>query len=170
MSVELIRWPEEHERLEGLRALEQPRLLLIDDDAVPPPVTSCLEDWVRVPSHERDVLARSAALTARAARHRGGQRPRLDEVGVLHHGEDWVGLGPVDAALCGALLGHFGELVGRDELARAAWPGVPSARNNLDVQIMRLRRRLAQVGLRIRTVRGRGYVLEAPRERVVQEV
>ncbi|MGM0818804.1 MAG: winged helix-turn-helix domain-containing protein [Actinomycetota bacterium] len=164
MAVELVRWPGEKDRLERLREQDTPRLLLVDDEDIPPSVTHCLEDWVRVPSFERDILARSAALTARAARHGGGERPRLDDSGILRFRDDWVSLGPVDAALCGALLEQFGELVARDDLSEAAWPGTPSARNNLDVQIMRLRRRLATVGLRIRTVRGRGYVLEVARE------
>ena len=166
MAVELVRWPGERDRLEVLQSQGVPRLLLVDDNAIPPEVTDCLEDWVRVPSFERDILARSAALTARAARHTGGAQPRLDASGILRFREDWVSLGPVDAALCSLLIDRYGELVDREALTVAAWPGASSARNNLDVQIMRLRRRLAPVGLRIRTVRSHGYVLEAARQPV----
>ena len=169
MAVELVRWPGERDRLEVLQSKGIPRLLLVDDDAIPPEVTDCLEDWVRVPSFERDILARSAALTARAARHTGGAQPRLDTAGILRFGDDWVSLGPVDAALCHLLIDRYGELVDREALTVAAWPGASSARNNLDVQIMRLRRRLAPVGLRIRTVRSHGYVLEAARDQVAQQ-
>ncbi len=169
MAVELVRWPGERDRLEVLQSQGIPRLLLVDDDAIPPEVIDCLEDWVRVPSFERDILARSAALTARAARHTGGAQPRLDAAGILRFRDDWVSLGPVDAALCHLLIDRYGELVDREALTVAAWPGASSARNNLDVQIMRLRRRLAPVGLRIRTVRSHGYVLEAAREQVVHQ-
>ena len=166
MAVELVRWPAERDRLGVLQAQGVPRLLLVDDDAIPPEVTDCLEDWVRVPSFERDILARSAALTARAARHSSGTQPVLDDAGILRFRDDWVSLGPVDSALCQLLIERYGELVDRDTLTATAWPGTDGARNNLDVQIMRLRRRLAPLGLRIRTVRSHGYVLEAARESV----
>lgn len=164
MAVELVRWPAERDRLQLLRERGVARLLLVDDDTVPPPVTDCLEDWVRVPAYERDILARTATLTARSGRHGGQSRPELDDAGILRYRDDWVSLGPVDAALADALLEEYGQLVSREELTRRAWPGMASARNNLDVQIMRLRRRLAPLGLRIRTVRSHGYVLEATKE------
>ena len=37
----------------------------------------------------------------------------------------------------------------------------PPTRNALDVHILRLRRRIAELGLEIRTVRSRGYLLQA---------
>ncbi|HEX2272971.1 MAG TPA: helix-turn-helix domain-containing protein, partial [Acidimicrobiales bacterium] len=45
-------------------------------------------------------------------------------------------------------------------LIRAVWPGQAPGRNALDVHILRLRRRLRPLGLAIRTVRSRGYLLE----------
>lgn len=51
-------------------------------------------------------------------------------------------------------------MVGRDALTRAGWPGGTPRRNALDVHVLRLRRRIAPVGLAIRTVRSRGYLLE----------
>ena len=39
-------------------------------------------------------------------------------------------------------------------------PGTAPGRNVLDVHVLRLRRRLAPLGLAIRTVRSRGYMLE----------
>jgi DNA-binding response OmpR family regulator len=52
-------------------------------------------------------------------------------------------------------------VVSRDALARAGWPDGAPGRNALDVHVLRLRRRLEPLGLVIRTVRSRGYVLEA---------
>ena len=43
---------------------------------------------------------------------------------------------------------------------RAGWPKGAPGRNALDVHVLRLRRRLAPLGLAIRTVRVRGYLLE----------
>ena len=101
---------------------------------------------------------------------RSGQhavRPLLDEDGLLHHRDAWVSLSPVEQALAGVLLDRFGAVVTREMLADRAWPaGVPT-RNALDVHVLRLRRRIAPVGLEIRTVRSRGYLMQS-REVVLQ--
>ena len=67
---------------------------------------------------------------------------------------------PVEARLADALVMRFGAVVGRDTLRRSVWPGTAPGRNVLDVHVLRLRRRLAPLGLAIRTVRSRGYMLE----------
>ena len=47
------------------------------------------------------------------------------------------------------------------EMSQAGWPEGAPGRNALDVHVLRLRRRLAPLSLVIRTVRSRGYLLEA---------
>ena len=48
-DVVLVRWPEEHEHVERLRASGTPRLLLVGaEDAAPKPFDD-LEDWIRLP-------------------------------------------------------------------------------------------------------------------------
>jgi DNA-binding response OmpR family regulator len=59
-----------------------------------------------------------------------------------------------------ALLDRAGAVVSRDTLARAGWPDGAPGRNALDVHVLRLRRRVDPLGLVIRTVRSRGYLLE----------
>ena len=86
--------------------------------------------------------------------------PRLDEDGVLRVGQRWVSLPPVEARLTAALIERIGLVVSRDALARAGWPDGAPGRNALDVHVLRLRRRLRDVRLVIRTVRSRGYLLE----------
>ena len=86
--------------------------------------------------------------------------PELDVHGVLRFGTAWVSLPPVEARLVDALIERFGAVVGRDTLRRSVWPGSSPGRNVLDVHVLRLRRRLAPLGLVIRTVRSRGYMLE----------
>jgi DNA-binding response OmpR family regulator len=54
----------------------------------------------------------------------------------------------------------MGTVTSRDLLVRAGWPAAPPGRNALDVHVLRLRRRLHPVGLAIRTVRSRGYLME----------
>jgi DNA-binding winged helix-turn-helix (wHTH) protein len=58
------------------------------------------------------------------------------------------------------LLERYGSVVSRETLTSAGWPGGAPGRNALDVHVLRLRRRLDPIGLAIRTVRSRGYLLE----------
>jgi hypothetical protein len=159
-DVVIVHWPGEGERREHLRVQGTPRLLLVATGASAPLVHDCLEDWVRVPVPEADIWTRVAALSLRAHSHLPST-PTLDDDGVLRHGRAWVDLPPVEARLARALLDRFGAVVGRGALLQAGWPARPPARNVLDVHILRLRRRVEGVGLAIRTVRGRGYLIEA---------
>lgn len=157
MDVALLRWPGEEERRRALAAGGVPRLLLVDPDAGPPVVADELEDWIRVPADEADVQARAAALRRRS---QARAVPTLDEDGVLRHRGAAVVLPPVECRLVRALLARPGAVVARDVLTGAGWPGANPGRNVLDVHVLRLRRRLAPLGLAIRTVRSRGYALE----------
>ena len=155
-----MRWPSDEESLESARRGALPRLLLVEGDSPPPVVDDELEDWIRVPADEVDLHARVDALERRR-RARNSVAPTLDDDGVLRLGGGWVSLPPVEARLTEAMLARLGAVVSRDALGRAGWPdGVPG-RNALDVHVLRLRRRLEPLGLAIRTVRARGYLLEA---------
>lgn len=178
----MLRWPEEDERRESLSLAGGPRLLLVPDGHEPPPVLDCLEDWIRIPAAENEVRARVDALAVRSqahlpespnghedhngsgngnwvgATHRGV--PELDDFGVLRHGSTWVALPPLEARLTEALIQRLGTVTSRELLVRAGWPSGAPGRNALDVHVLRLRRRLSPVGLAIRTVRSRGYLME----------
>jgi len=160
MDVVLVRWPEERDRREALRRAGRPRLLLLENGSPAPVTGDGLEDWIRLPADEADVRARVDGLERRA-RTVAAQVPTIDDDGVLRLNGTWVALPPVEARLTGALLERFGAVVSRDLLARAGWPDGAPGRNALDVHVLRLRRRLEPLGLVIRTVRSRGYVLEA---------
>jgi DNA-binding response OmpR family regulator len=160
MDVVLVRWPDEEDRRETLRRSGRPRLLVLDDSVPPPVALDELEDWIRLPADDTDVAARVASLEQRA-RHRRGNDPTLDDDGVLRFSDRWVALPPVEARLARALLDRYGAVVSRDALARSGWPEGAPGRNALDVHVLRLRRRLDPLALVIRTVRSRGYVLEA---------
>lgn len=135
-------------------------MLLVDAAARAPDPVDCLEDWVRLPAADDDVRLRASAVARRAALH-VDLVPELDDDGVLRVGARWTSLPPVEARLTEALLERFGAVVSREALARAGWPEGAPGRNALDVHVLRLRRRLAPVGLGIRTVRSRGYLLES---------
>jgi hypothetical protein len=158
VDVALLRWPVEADRRDDLAAAGVPRLLLVEDGAPPSPL-DCLEDWVRVPAAEDEVQARVAGLIARAGHHHATV-PELDEFGMLRFGGRWTSLPPVEARLTGALVERMGAVVSREALSRAGWPGGAPGRNALDVHVLRMRRRVAPLGLVIRTVRSRGYLLE----------
>ncbi len=160
MEVALLRWPDEQARRERLTVAGGPRLLLLEDGASPPSVLDCLEDWIRVPAAEEEVRARVQALSVRREAH-SQVVPGIDADGVLRFGGKWTSLPPLETRMTELLLSRFGAVVSRDALAKAGWPDGITGRNALDVHVLRLRRRLEPLGLVIRTVRSRGYLLEA---------
>jgi DNA-binding response OmpR family regulator len=166
MQVEILRWPAEEAKLHTLRVGGTPRLVLVPEGVAPPLTADPLEDWVRLPAPDEDVLARVRVLEDRVRSAQVASLPELDENGLLRVGGHWVSLPPVEHRLMTVLLERYRAVVSREALARAGWPeGIPG-RNVLDVHIVRLRRRLAPLGLVIRTVRSRGYLLEMPEEKL----
>ena len=167
MDVTMLRWPEEEDRRAGCSQARAPRLLLVADGAEPPQVADCLEDWIRVPAAEDEIRARVDALTVRSRAHSSNVNngdapagPVLDDFGVLRVKGSWVALPPLEARLAEALLDRIGAVTSRELLVRAGWPTGAPGRNALDVHVLRLRRRLQPLGLAIRTVRSRGYLME----------
>jgi DNA-binding response OmpR family regulator len=161
--VALLAWPTEAALREVLAARGQPRLLVVAEGHRPPWSPDCLEDWVHIPATEEELRTRIATLQARAESHLPVV-PHLDEEGFLRFGSRSVYLPPVEARLAGALVERFGRVVSAATLVRAAWPEGTSSRGTLDVRISRLRRRLGGLDLVIRTVRQRGWMLEAAPE------
>lgn len=159
MEVVVARWPAERGRVEQLRRAGTPRLLVVDGDGQPPDATAdCLEDWIRAPASDVDVATRIEALRRRGQRH--AARPTLDADGLCRFRDSWVSLSPVERSLAAALVERYGAVVSREVLGARAWPDAMPTRNALDVHMLRLRRRLAELGLEVRTIRARGYLLQ----------
>jgi two-component system response regulator TctD len=138
-----------------LAAQRLPRLLLVDERSTAPLVLSAEEDWIRVPADERDLYTRIARLERR---HRTNvSRPQLEH-GVLRNLDRSVVLSPIETTIVALLLGNFGRLVSKDAVISAVWED--GRAHALNTRLHRLRDRLAVVGLRLVTVRGRGFVLE----------
>lgn len=156
VDVVLVQWPAESDRRGRLERQRAARLLLVDADAPPPVVTDVLEDWVRMPAADHDVRARVESLMRRGA----SALPAVDDDGVVRFNGEWVAVPPLEARIVGPLVERFEAVVSRDAVTRAAWPDGAPGRNALDVHILRLRRRLEPVGLAIRTIRSRGFLLE----------
>lgn len=166
MDVVVLRWPADEVRRARAADEGRPRLLLVDPGVAAPISADVLEDWVRLPATDDDIDARLDMLRARSVLDGNGFRlpdekvPPALEDGVLRYGDRWVPLPPVEARLAQSLLDRMGAVVSRESLAKAGWPQGAPGRNALDVHMLRLRRRLDQVGLAIRTIRSRGYLLE----------
>jgi hypothetical protein len=156
----LLRWPADEERRLLLAERGVPRLFLVDGGSVPPVCTDPLEDWIRVPCEERDLEARMAALQARTSAATPAARPRLDGNRRLLRGDRWVPLSPIEERLCRLLLSEFGAVVSDRRLMASAWPTGSATSTGLRLQVTRLRRRIADLDLEIRSVRGKGYVLQ----------
>lgn len=137
-----------------------PRLLVVEAGVKPPLCSDPREDWVRAPVSRSDLEARVAALLHRAYSRR---TPTLDESGTLHYGHRSVTLSVRQTQVLELLIQRFEEVVSRQELEEHLMESSQRSlsRNALDLQIMRLRKRLDVVGLSIRTAWGRGYLLEA---------
>jgi DNA-binding response OmpR family regulator len=158
-GVAIIEWPAEQDARASASRSGRPCLLLVDRDA-PPPELVLTEDWVRLPASHVDVAARVRALAHRVEPPAAVADPALED-GVLRVNGSWVAIPPVEGRLLSTLLERPGAVVSRAALARAGWPERQPDRNTLDVHIGRLRRRISPVGLRLATVRSRGYLLEA---------
>jgi len=156
----VLRWPADQKRRRELADLGVPRLFLVNSDAAPPVCVDPLEDWVRLPCDERDIDARMTALRARASTGTPSARPQLDGNGRLLRRNRWVPLSPIEEHLCSLLISEFGAVVSDRRLMAAAWPNGTGTPTGLRLQMTRLRRRIVDLGLEVRSVRGKGYVLQ----------
>jgi DNA-binding response OmpR family regulator len=161
-EVKLVRWPVERDRLRDYRRTGVPRLLVVEAGAQPPVCSDVVEDWVRTPVSPDDVAVRIASLRAR---RRSMRRPRVDPTGVLRVGDRSVPLSPTETELLGELVGNYGAMTSTRALTRRLTDQSPaSGANALHTHIKRIRRRIGPLGLAIRTVWGRGYLLELAEE------
>lgn len=163
-TVVVLRWPEEASAVDRLVAQNIPCLLLVAPEAPPPSSDNSLVDWIRLPADDRDVPARLAALEKRSAHH--ASQPAVDADGILRCDGRWVALSPTEHVLVQAFLERFGQVVRADVLMERGWPGRNTSDDGvLRVQILRLRRRIAGLGLEVHTIRDRGYVLDSASHR-----
>ncbi len=161
MSVDVVRWPEQATRLAELREEGLPRLILVEGSGLPLVTADPLEDWIRVPADAQDLQLRSDTLIRRAE-SATELRPEIDAAGLVRFGDKWVALPPVEARIVQALVEGWGGVVSRETLAEKGWPDASvGGRNALDVHITRIRKRLRDSGMALRTVRSKGYLLEA---------
>jgi len=150
-DVVLLKWPERDEERAVLEQQGRPRLLLVSPDADPPATWTALEDWIRRPADPQDLYARVASL-----RHRTSPSVAVElrDGAIAQRGSMWVAVPSTEMAVLEVLVDHVGRVATRADLLRAA------SEENLNTAIHRLRTRLRAIGVKVRTVRGKGFVLE----------
>lgn len=158
LDVIFIRWPVQSDLRSRCQQDGIPRLLVVEGCAQPPISDDPVEDWVRPPVSTDDLQARVKALQHRFDRRRA---PKLDSTGTLNFGRHTISISSTQTELMRLLIDRFGKVVYRVEFMERFADRTPRLnRNSLDLHIMRLRRRLLPIGLLIRTVWGRGYMLD----------
>jgi len=160
--VTVLRWPQERELREALRARGVARLLMVEKGTSPPIDTDVLEDWASTTADASEIEARLATLEVRASQLTR-ELPTIGEHDdVVRFGGRWIALGAVEASIARLLIEQLGSLVTRETIEAVAWQGRSVRANTTDRQLHRLRGHLGEIGLELHTVRGKGYVLEVP--------
>lgn len=156
-GVDVVLWPDEAGRRAALAEAGQPCLLVLAPEE-PVPEIGPNEDWAREPLDGEEMRARCLALVRRSA---CGAAPTLDD-GLLVHCGAWAAIPPAQVAMVELLVARLGSVVRKDELsAAAASAGGSSHEEAVKAAMGRLVKRLAPLGLDLRAIRGRGYLLEA---------
>lgn len=157
-DVRLVIWPADDHLRADLAEAGIPRILLVAPDGAPPERWDDLEDWVRLPLEPDELQIRARTLRRRA---RLTERPWFDDDGLLRGGDRWLDLPDGPRAVAQCLVQRFGEVVDADELAAVYREAGGSARASArKTMIVRVRQRLAEVGLDLHNVRDTGYLLE----------
>jgi hypothetical protein len=158
-DLAILRWPEQEDRRRQLAETETPRLLVVAEGHPPPERWDELEDWIRAPVDPAEFDARKATIRARASRWR--RRPRLDDDGLLWVGDAWVDVPHGQLPVVRLLVDRIGQVVGYEEMAEACESAGTSGHiAAVKGHLTRLERRLTPLGLRLRSVRARGVLLE----------
>lgn len=126
------------------------------------------DDYVLQPFCGEDLLARlDTARRRRDARH--GRYLRLGgmlvdmETARFGDGRSWTWLTPKEWRVFAALLDRRDHMVSRQHLKQAALGSGEMSDNALEAMICRLRAKAGDLGVRIRALRGVGYMLEPDR-------
>src|SRR5437879_3216466 len=104
-AVAMVCWPAEAAAVERLAELRLPRLLLLDPDVEPVDHADVLEDWVRIPVRDDDVLARIRRLRENALHL--PPRPLLADDGRLIFEGRWVSLPVLDERIAVPLVDAY---------------------------------------------------------------
>ena len=83
--------------------------------------------------------------------------------GAVYHHDQPMELAPRELALLHALLARPGQAIGKERLFELVFPGETDVQYEaIEVVVYRLRKKLADTGVQLVTLRGLGYLLKAP--------
>ncbi len=163
-GIDVVRWARRHERPTAV-------LMLTARDTTTDRVEGLdagADDYLVKPFEFSELLARIRALQRRP---RNVDSPvlavgrlRLDPaVRVVSSGEREISLTPTEYLVLEVLMRRAPAVVDRDSIAVHAWADEtdPIGSNAIDVQVSRLRAKVAGSDVRIVAVRGAGYRMEA---------
>ncbi|MFM9269119.1 response regulator transcription factor [Halomonas elongata] len=122
------------------------------------------DDYLAKPFALDELEARIRALLRRRGRHQTLQVGplRFDVLAQRFSlADEALSLPPREQRLLACLMRHAGEPVDKARLAEEAFQGESMGDNAIEVYVHRLRKRLSDDGIALRTVRGIGYLLEA---------
>jgi two-component system response regulator TctD len=158
-------------RAEGLRT---PVLILTARGTVGDRIlglNSGADDYLPKPFDLDELEARLRALARRADAPPAGLPARLPafgglrvdaEQGAVYHGPQVLDLPPRESALLRALLQRPGQALAKERLCELVFPDEQAvATEAIEVVAYRLRKKLAGTGVRLVTLRGLGYLLQA---------
>lgn len=156
-QVALLRWPEQDEERRRRAALGEPRILVTATGTVPPSLLDELEVWL-VDDAGAGAVIDAVAVLRTAARAQG--RPHLDDDGLLWFRDRWVALTEAQLVVMGVLVRNFGRLVRYDDLQEAyGHAGGSATARSFRALIGRLGVRLADIGLKLHSVKRQGILL-----------
>ncbi|QIL72533.1 response regulator transcription factor [Diaphorobacter sp. HDW4B] len=130
------------------------------------------DDYLPKPFDLDELEARLRALVRRAADQQEGQptAPSQITLGALRYDKDSgifylkgepMEVTPREQALLRALLPHPGRALSKERLYEAVFPGQPDVQYEaIEVVVYRLRKKLADTGVSLMTLRGLGYLLK----------
>ena len=135
-------------------------------------LNSGADDYLPKPFDLDELEARLRALARRGEGPPPGAAPlggptfgglRLDaEQGAVYHGTQVLDLPPRESALLRALLQRPGQALAKERLCDLVFPEEQAvAPEAIEVVAYRLRKKLAATGVRLVTLRGLGYLLQA---------
>lgn len=157
-GVAVLQWPRDAQRAHVLAEAGLPRLLLVHPSPEPPPACDRLQMALPQDADVDEIRRCLESLRTSAAMLRlSAVTPRLDDNGTLQAGGGRVELLDRQRRLARALLDHFGEPVGDDELLSCG--AQLASRNCLDGLLDRLCEAVNPLGLQVAELPGDAHVM-----------